>query len=51
LPSTELIDEGIPEGDKEQVVKTVVDLSSISKEYVASGQTVRAIDGERPETL
>jgi ABC-type lipoprotein export system ATPase subunit len=39
-----LIDEGTSEGSKEQVVKTVVDLTSISKEYAASGQTVRALE-------
>ncbi len=41
---TELTDEDTSEDAKEQVAKTVVDLTSISKEYVASGQTVKALD-------
>jgi len=39
-----LTDEDTSEDAKEQVAKTVVDLTSISKEYVASGQTVKALD-------
>jgi putative ABC transport system ATP-binding protein len=40
----ELTDEAILEDAGEQVVKIVVDLTSVSKEYVASGQQVRALD-------
>jgi ABC-type lipoprotein export system ATPase subunit len=40
----ELTDEAILEDAGEQVVKIVVDLSSVSKQYVASGQQVRALD-------
>jgi putative ABC transport system ATP-binding protein len=40
----ELTDEGILEGAEEQVVRIVVDLASVSKEYVASGQRVKALE-------
>jgi putative ABC transport system ATP-binding protein len=40
----EFTDEAILEDAGEQVVKIVVDLSSVSKQYVASGQQVRALD-------
>jgi len=41
---TELTDDDTSEDAQEQVAKTVVDLTSISKEYVASGQTLKALD-------
>jgi putative ABC transport system ATP-binding protein len=40
----ELTIEAILEDAGEQVVKIVVDMTSVSKEYVASGQQVRALD-------
>jgi putative ABC transport system ATP-binding protein len=36
--------EAVSEGAEEQVAKNVIDLTSVSKEYVASGQPVRALD-------
>jgi ABC-type lipoprotein export system ATPase subunit len=40
----ELSDEGISESAEDQVAKTVLDLTSVSKEYVPSGQPVKALD-------
>jgi ABC-type lipoprotein export system ATPase subunit len=37
-------DEGISEAVEWQVAKPAVDLTSVSKQYVASGQTVKALD-------
>ena len=39
-----MTDDDTSEDAQEQVAKTVVDLTSISKEYVASGQTLKALD-------
>ena len=40
----ESTDESISEGVEEQVAKDVVDLTSVSKEYLASGQRVKALE-------
>lgn len=41
----ELTDKDISEGSEEQLAKTVVDLTSVSKEYAAGGQPVKALEG------